>query len=210
MKVGILSIFKSSIKFKMNTLQNINLNTILQKAGEISSHFIKMGILDFEKASDYVKDLRYKRNTEKEHHLCVLEDHGGTCSTKHALLKRLAEENTIKNVKLMLGIFKMNAANTPKISVILQKYALQEIPEAHNYLKIEKQIIDCTRRNSRPEDFANDLVEEIEIQPGQITHFKIEYHKEFLRNYLKKNPQITYSPEKFWQIREECIAALQH
>jgi hypothetical protein len=183
---------------------------ILKQTGKISNYLIKMGILDFENAEKYIKKLPYKRNVNKENIFCVLEEGGGTCSTKHALLKRLADENNYEGVKLMLGIFKMNAVNTPKIAAVLQKYHLNEIPEAHNYLKFKNKIKDFTTKNSEPEDFVNDLVEEIEIQTNQISHFKVKYHTNFLENYLLNNPQIKYSPSEFWQIREECIAALQH
>ena len=137
------------------------------------------------------------------------KENGGTCSFKHALLKLLGAENKRVEVKLILGIFKMNSNNTPKISKVLEKYNLKEIPEAHNYLKINNQIHDYTRRNSKPEDFVNDLLEEIEIEPSQITTFKIEYHQIFIENYLKENAEIPYSAEEFWQIREACILALQ-
>lgn len=169
-----------------------------------------MGISDFDEACEFVKNLPYKRNINKENIFCILEEDGGTCSTKHALLKRLADENNIRDVKLMLGIFKMNSQNTPKIAAVLQNYRLKEMPEAHNYLKLENEIHDFTTRNSKPEDFIHDLVEEIEIQPDQITDFKVDYHKKFLRNYLQQNPKINYSPAELWQIREECIVALQH
>lgn len=168
-----------------------------------------MGISDFEEACEFVKNLPYKRNSNKENIFCILEEEGGTCSTKHALLKRVADENKIRGVILMLGIFKMNSQNTPKIANVLQKYDLREMPEAHNYLKFKNEIHDFTTRNSKPEDFIHDLVEEIEIQPDQITHFKVEYHKNFLRNYLRQNPHLKYSPEELWQIRQKCIAALQ-
>lgn len=163
----------------------------------------------FEEACFYIKNLPYKRNTNKENIFCVLEDFGGTCSSKHAFLKYYADENKIENVKLILGIFKMNSQNTPKISKVLEKYHLKEIPEAHNYLKIDNQVHDYTSKNSKPGDFINDLIEEIEISPAQITHFKVEYHQKFIEKYLKENAPISYSPEEFWQIREECILALQ-
>ncbi len=168
-----------------------------------------MGISDFAQACEWVKNLPYKRNPEKENPLCIFNDNGGTCSTKHSLLKNLAIENGISEIKLMLGIFKMNSQNTPKISPVLEKYSLKEIPEAHNYLKYQNEILDFTRKNSKPEDFINDLVEEIEIIPNQITGFKIEYHKDFIKNYLDENTEIPFTPDEFWEIREECISALQ-
>lgn len=175
----------------------------------ISQHFLDLGITDFCTAAQFVRNLDYKRNLWKEDVLCVLKENGGTCSSKHALLKLLATENKRVEVKLILGIFKMNSQNTPKILRVLKKYNLKEIPEAHNYLKISNQIHDYTRRNSKPEGFVNDLLEEIEIEPSQITTFKIEYHQKFIEKYLKKHPEIPYSAEKFWKIREECILALQ-
>jgi hypothetical protein len=146
---------------------------------------------------------------DKLNALSVFIDNGGTCSTKHALLKRFAEENNRVEIKLMLGIFNMNSNNTPQISDILKHYNLQEIPEAHNYLKINEVILDCTRKNSKSEDFINDLIEEIEIQPNQITDFKVEFHKNFLITYLKQHSEIPFNIEEFWEIREECISALQ-
>lgn len=110
----------------------------------------------------------------------------------------------------MLGIFKMNMRNTPKISPILKKYNLTEMPEAHNYLKIKKQIQDFTEKNSEPENFVQDLIQEIEISPNQITTFKIDYLKKFLQKYLEDNLHIPYSLSEFWRIREECIATLSH
>ncbi|KEY19916.1 hypothetical protein [Kaistella antarctica] len=175
----------------------------------ISNHFLELGLNDFKSAAEYIQFLPYKRNSVKENELCVFKDLGGTCSTKHSLLKNLAIENHFSQLKLMLGIFMMNENNTPKMTEVLKKYGLRELPEAHNYLKYKNEIFDFTRKNFSPENFINDLIEEIEIQPSQITDFKVAYHRNFLINYLKDNPNIPYSLEDFWKIREKCIFVLQ-
>lgn len=198
------------LNFVVNPLIVIPVYQTLKSSKKISSHFLKLGIVDFMEACNYVKNLPYKRNRNKADDLCVLSDLGGTCSTKHAILKNLATENNFAEVDLMLCIFRMNAENTTKIAAVLSKYFLKEIPEAHNYLKIENEIFDSTTKNSRPENFINDLVLEIEIQPAQINDFKIEFHQNYLLKYLQENPEIPYSLEEFWKIREECISALQH
>ncbi|MGA9211943.1 hypothetical protein [Kaistella sp.] len=185
-------------------------NFAIHSKGIISERFLELGFNDFKSAAEFAKILPYKRNNAKENKLCVFNDFGGTCSTKHALLKNLAIENDFAEINLILGIFMMNGNNTPKISSVLKKYDLKEMPEAHNYLKYQNQILDYTRKNSSPENFINDLVEEIEIQPSQITNFKIEYHRSFLKKYLHENPTITYNLYDFWQIREECIIALSY
>lgn len=184
------------------------INFSIHPNGEISDRFIKMGISDFDAAAAHIKTLPYKRNKNKENPFCVFNDSGGTCSTKHALLKKLATENSITEIKLILGIFMMNKNNTSAVSRVLNKYNLQEMPEAHTYLKFQNQTLDFTSENSSPTDFLDHLLIETEILPSQITTFKIKYHQNFLRDYLYKNPAIPYDSESFWRIREECIYEL--
>ena len=180
------------------------------KANSLASlEFQKLGIFEFSQACSYIQNLKYARNTDKNDCLCVLKDNAGTCSTKHALLKVLADENEVFDLKLILGIFKMNALNTPKISNVLEKYSLIEIPEAHTYLKYQGEILDFTRPKSSKKDFIEDLVKETEIEANQITDFKVQFHKSFIEDYLKENSHIPYDLEEFWVIREECISSLQ-
>ena len=71
-----------------------------------------------EEASKCEKNLPYKRNSNKENINVIIEENGGTGSRKHAYLKRISEEFSMENVQLMLGIFMMNAKNTPKIKSV--------------------------------------------------------------------------------------------
>ena len=94
----------------------------ISSTGGISREFLNGNILSFQDAAILVKELRYKRNKNKEDLLAVFSDNCGTCSTKHALLKKLADENGCNKIKLILGIFKMNAENTPSVKKTLEKY----------------------------------------------------------------------------------------
>lgn len=127
---------------------------------------------------------------------------------QHALLKRLADENNVHKIKLIVGIFKMNKTNTPEISATLQQYQLEYIPEAHCYLKWEDQILDLTKINAKPTDFLDDLIEEIDMLPHQITNYKEDYHKNHILHWLNNNKQITYALDDIWKIREQCIQDL--
>ncbi len=180
----------------------------IKSKGQISKEFIDRNILTFSQASIFVRQLAYGRNADKNNLASVFTDNCGTCSTKHALLKRLADENNFEKVKLIVGLFKMNKKNTPEISATLQKNQLEYIPEAHCYLKFEDQIIDLTKINSEPTDFLDDLIEEIEILPEQITDYKVNYHKNYLATWLGKNEQIDLSINDIWKIREQCIQDL--
>lgn len=186
----------------------MNYNFEINSNEEISQLFLKNNCPDFHSASEFVRNLPYQRNSNKDNLATVFVDECGTCSTKHALLKTLAKENNQPDFKLILGIFRMNGINTPKIKSVLETYNLDYIPEAHNYLKFKNQILDFTKKNSSENDFINDLLEETEIQPHQINQFKIEFHKNYLKNWLLEHPDIPYSLDELWKIRELCIQAL--
>ena len=180
----------------------------IKSKGQISKEFVDRNILTFNQASIFVRQLAYGRNADKNNLASVFTDNCGTCSTKHALLKKLADENNFEKVKLIVGLFKMNKNNTPEISETLNKNLLEFIPEAHCYLKFEDHIIDLTKINSKPTDFSDDLIEEIEISPEQITDYKVNYHKNYLVTWLDKNEQINLSLNDIWKIREQCIQDL--
>lgn len=177
------------------------------KNGIVSKSFNNLKIKSFAEACKWVESLDYKRNHYKNNKLVLFDELCGTCSTKHALLKRLAEENGNKSLKLILGIFTMNSKNTPKIKDVLAKYDLKYIPEAHNYLRNHNHILDFTGIVVNETKFELDLLEEVEISPDQITDYKVQYHKEFLSRWIETN-KIPYTLDKLWEIREECIAAL--
>ena len=175
--------------------------------GDISRLFFERNISTFIEASRWVNDLPYRRNENKNSQTALFTEACGTCSTKHALLKRLSDENGHREPKLTLGIFKMNAKNTPAIKDILKQYELEYIPEAHNYLKVHNNILDFTGIGINETKFKLDLLEEIEIEPNQITDFKVQYHRNYLDRWLKESG-VSYSLEEIWRIREECIAVL--
>lgn len=116
----------------------------------------------------------------------------------------MADENGSHELKLMLGLFKMDGSNTPAIKDLLQEHDLQYIPEAHNYLPVSNYIIDFTGIGINETKFELDLLKEIEIQADQITDFKVQYHREHLAQWIE-DYKIPYSLDELWAIREECI-----
>src|SRR5690606_23826196 len=96
----------------------------------------------------------------------------------------LALENNQLQVKLMLGIFKMDFEYTRKIKSTLEKFNLNYIPEAHNYLKVEDEYFDFTKPNSEYSQFENKLLIEKEIEYNEIVAEKISFHKDFLEKWI--------------------------
>lgn len=186
----------------------VSLNFEIKPVGTISKKFLGKNISTFSDATQFVRHLPYGRNNNKADLTTLFADNCGTCSTKHALLKQLADENGYTDLKLITGLFRMNASNTPKISATLQRHNLEYIPEAHNYLKYGNQILDFTNKTSKPADFVDDLIEEIEIQPYQIAEFKVAYHRQYLSNWLDEEKTLNFTLDELWAIREQCIADL--
>ena len=216
-KIGFKKIgeFETSIKNRFMPIMELELkkseeiiNFEIKQEGEISKEFLKQNILNFKDATKFIKELKYGRNANKNDLKSIFKDNCGTCSTKHSLLKKLADENNYSEVKLILGIFKMNSTNTVKIEQTLKTNSLDYIPEAHNYLKYKNEIYDFTKSDSKPSDFEYELLEEIEILPNQTANFKVEYHKKFLQNWLNNNSEINFTLDEIWKIREKCIEDL--
>lgn len=157
---------------------------------------------------DFTKDLPYGRNINRYDYSLVLNQMKGSCSSKHSFLKKVADLNKIENVKLILGLYKMNHLNTPKIELTIIESGLEYIPEAHCYLRLNNERIDLTTTNTSMEHITNDLLEEIEIKPEQVNTFKVEFHKNYLKKWIRES-SITMSLDKVWEVREVCIKKLE-
>ena len=84
---------------------------ILSSKSKLSNALIELGVLSWSEALDYIARLPYGRNKNRFDFNLVLSEQKGSCSSKHGFLKTIAEENNIADVKLMLGIYKMNRSN---------------------------------------------------------------------------------------------------
>ena len=172
----------------------------------LTQQVISIGICSWEELLIYIKNMPYGRNANREDLSLVLKENRGTCSSKHAFLKEVAHQNSIPNIQLIIGIYKMNESNT-KIGSVLSNNNIQYIPEAHCYLKIDGEQVDCTATNSNFEKIKNDLLEEIEIEAFQVGEFKVQYHKNYIKNWLlESNSKFTF--DQIWEIREQCITFL--
>jgi hypothetical protein len=163
--------------------------------------------MEFKELIDKVKNIPYGRNANRYDFSLVLSESKGTCSSKHAFLKDFADKNEIGNVKLYIGIFKMNEVNTPKLGDLLLRNNIEYIPEAHCYLKINQIPVDATTSDSFYDKIKHDIMEEIEIIPNQVSDYKVAYHKAFLKKWITETNQ-NNTFEEIWRIREQCISKL--
>jgi hypothetical protein len=166
------------------------------------------GINSWNELTEFIQNLPYGRNKNRTELELVLSEKKGTCSSKHALLKRIADLNSVPDVKLVIGIYRMNQVNTPKIGTELTDNSIDFVPEAHCYLKINGTGIDFTTKKSEFQKIEKDIIQEKEIEPEQVAKFKVDYHKSFIKRWLKEtNSEFEF--EQIWRIREKCIENLR-
>ena len=183
----------------------------IQASGPVSLLFLRAGICNFHDALQYVRTLPYGRNSDQADLSRVIGEGRGTCSNKHALLASLADENSFggpRGIQLVLGVYRMSGKNTPGSGPILETAGLDYVPEAHCYLQWEGERYDFTTATAAPAHFEGDLMEERLISPLEATTTKKDYHQEFLRYWLKTQPEITLYFDELWAVREACIEAL--
>jgi len=181
----------------------------LKPAGTVTSAFLRVQTADFRSAARYVSRLPYARNSHPDDPQIVLIEQRGTCSTKHALLRRLAVEQNL-DCALVLGIYEMTEQNTPGVGAVLGRSGLVMLPEAHCYLRMAGNRIDVTRPIDQPpaEAISRFLYEE-DIDPMQIASYKSDFHKRYLKQWIIENSGLSgRSLAEIWEIREECIASL--
>ena len=166
----------------------------------ISQEFLKRGMLNFHTAIDFVRSLPYQRISDRSRLELVLEEQRGTCSAKHAVLAQLAKENGQTDIQLVLGMYKMNGQNTGGVGRVLNAYGFDYIPEAHTYLSYRQQRFDfTTAQGTNPNVFEN-LLEEKIISPEQTALFKIQYHQQFLQQWIKTQ-QLVCDLTFVWEVR---------
>ena len=167
------------------------------------------GIKSWVKFLDFVRDLPYGRTSNRTNLITVLKENKGTCSSKHALIKSVADENEIPNVKLILCMYKMTPKNTNGIGDEIVEKKLSYIPEAHCYVKISNENYDFTNQASDLERLKDDILEEVEIAPHQVGEFKVVFHKDYIKRWLREQ-RLNQEFEEIWKIRERCIQNLSN
>nr|WP_223845579.1 VOC family protein [Flavobacterium selenitireducens] len=179
---------------------------LLTSDGKFSKMATSLGLHDWNSVVEHVRKLPYGRNENRYEFGLVLSEGKGSCSSKHALLKSIANENRI-NVGLMLGIYKMNRVNTIGIGDTLEASGLEFIPEAHCYLVIDGHRFDFTDPQSDVGAILPDILCEMPIEPDQVADYKIKIHKDFIRTWIASE-KIPLDFEAVWKLREKCISRL--
>jgi hypothetical protein len=182
---------------------------LLRPAGPLSAECIALGINDLQAVGRYLQALPYGRTANRSDYHAVLRQAKGTCSTKHAFLAALADEQQLA-LTLTLGIYEMHERNTPGVGPVLAQYRLAFIPEAHCYVTCNAMRIDITRSGTDPAEPISRFLHEESIVPNQIGDYKVAMHRQFMQGWVQRHAKMLagLSFEQVWRVREACIAAL--
>jgi hypothetical protein len=182
-------------------LENRRLNTVSVLGKLLNSK----GITTWSELTKFIHNLPYGRNSKREDFTLVLSEGKGTCSSKHAFLKLVANENGWDDIELILAMVKINATNTPIISRMLKNRDLDYFPEAHCYLKYGDERMDYTFPNTNEFNFNDDLLVERIIQPNSVIEFKINFHISYMKQWCSIHD---HSFDRIWLLREKYIRRL--
>ena len=182
---------------------------MIEAEGPFSEAFRQLKVHSFSEACQWVKDVPYARNSNREDLLLVLRENRGTCSSKHGLLTALAEENACQDIELIAGFFLMSPETHPKLTDFFADKPYSAIPECHCYLRIKGERFDFTGTDDLQTRVAGRFLREQRIEPQQVGKWKPKIHWEYLNSWLKRNPQISLTTDELWADRESCIRILE-
>ena len=185
----------------------MSLDYYLKSDDTLTALVRSQGIDTWHQLTSFIQNLPYGRNSNRTDFGLVISEMKGTCSSKHALLKSIADLNQVPDIQLVIGIYRMTQLNTPGIGSALGDNTMTYIPEAHCYLKIKGERTDLTSTQSEFEKIEKYIIEEMTILPEQVATFKVTYHKNFIQKWLQDNDS-KLDLEEIWRIRETCIMNL--
>ena len=181
----------------------------LSDPGEYVTFLEEKSIRTFHELCHWITYLPYGRTSSRSDFKTLFTEGRGTCSLKHGFLSLIADLNGYSAIELLVGIYLLNAENTPSAAEVLHEKGLNAIPEAHVYLRYEGKRYDFTSSGAAKLSFAPFIVREQRCEVGQLAEWKPNIHRNFIESWQKRN-QITYSPEELWTIREAVIKSLQN
>jgi hypothetical protein len=155
----------------------------IDRAGHISKEFLDRGIRSFKAACEYVHNLPYGYNSDRDDSMILFKEGYGSCTTKHAVIAMLAQELGLPILK-NIGIYAMTEVLVTGTAAILGKHKLPYLPMIHCFLAYDRFRVDLTEGNANGKNGPIDrLIFTIPVQPN------IPAKQEYLiyRNALKEH-----------------------
>lgn len=178
--------------------------------GALSSHFLDLGIQRFLDACQYVYDLPYGYNSDREDLMVLFKEHKGSCTTKHAVIATLAKELGLP-VDKFIGIYAMDETIVAGTNRILEAFNLPFLPMVHCFLKSGLNRVDLTQGNDNGKKRP---VDQFLYTKKVIPHIsgKDEYllYRKALKDQILQMPELkSVEMKQILQAREKGLVLLK-
>lgn len=177
----------------------------------LSEIFLDLGINRFSDACEYVHELPYGYNTNREDLLILFKEKMGSCTTKHAVIATLAEELALP-IKKSIAIYAMTEALVTGTDPILKKYNLPYIPMIHCLLTYQTFSVDLTEGNQNGKNrpirdflFTQAVAPNISAKKEYLL-----YRKTLMEQILKRQALKGITIKQILLAREEGLTLLKN
>jgi hypothetical protein len=185
-------------------------NKAVTNAGIISAHFLSTGIESSLKACDYVHQLPYGYNTDRDDLMILFKEMMGSCTTKHAVIATLALELDLP-INKSIGIYPMTEAIVTGTDRILDKYDLPHVPMIHCFLEYRDYRVDLTEGNQNGKNQPIDeLLFTAKVQPNISAKDEyILYRQALKERILRRDEMQGVDIKTILHAREEGLELLK-
>jgi hypothetical protein len=178
--------------------------------GMISEQFLKMHISSFRAACEYIHQLPYGYNTDRDEPMGLFKESKGTCTTKHAVIATLAQElgNPIHK---HIGIYAMTETLVTGTDAILEKYKLPYLPMVHCFLKFQTFRVDLTEGNLNGKNSSiEEFIYTVMVEPNISGRDEYLLYRKALQDHIVIRPEFErISIKTVLKAREEGLALLK-
>jgi hypothetical protein len=185
-------------------------NKAIINAGLISNHFLSSGIKKFLEACDYVHNLPYGYNSDRDDLMILFKEKMGSCTTKHAVIATLAAELDLP-INKSIGIYPMTEALVTGTNKILNKYDLPYVPMIHCFLEYSSHRVDLTEGNHNGKNQPIDTLFYTEkVQPHISAKQEYLLYRQALKDRILRREELNGTDIKhILHAREEGLQLLE-
>ncbi|MGD9176114.1 MAG: hypothetical protein PVF29_18255 [Desulfobacterales bacterium] len=185
-------------------------NKTISKAGEISNQFISIAINTFMDACDYVHQVPYGYNSDRDDLVILFKEKMGSCTTKHAVIATLAAELDLPIYK-RIGIYPMTETIVTGTHKILQTYDLPYIPMIHCFLEYREYRVDLTEGNQNGKNQPIDTLFYTErVEPNIPAKHEYRLYRQALKDRILLRDELKgVDIKRILHAREEGLELLK-
>lgn len=178
--------------------------------GDIAKKFKELGIASFKAACEYVHNLPYGYNSNRDDIMILFREGLGSCTTKHAVIATLALELGLPIAK-NIGIYAMTEELVSGTAAILGKHTLPYLPMAHCFLVYDRYRVDLTEGNANGKNGPIDqLIVTAPVQPNIPAKEEYLIYRNALKDSILKRKEFQNVKLKTILLaREEGLALLK-